>query len=146
MSISHHGPSACWNMLKLPGQGESQKCGCWAYMARDWCFSQRTGMGGLMLVFSWKHVWNLTFLWHMFGRMHHHAVCVGPPPDWGKHVITTFWSHINVCSFVWQVIILPWRAHQMKAIMWATLREFQGPSTIALLKFNDMGSWKWTAS
>lgn len=49
--------SACWNMLKLPGQGEGQKCGCWAYMARDWCFSQRTGMGGLMLVFSWRHVW-----------------------------------------------------------------------------------------
>lgn len=79
-----------------------------------------------------KACMNLSGLWHMFGRMHHHAVCVGPPYDWGKHVITTFWSHINVCSFVWQVIILPWRAHQMKAIMWATLREFQGPSTMAV--------------
>ena len=85
MSISHHGPLACCNMLKLPGQGEGKKCGCWAYMARDWCFSQRTGKGGLMLVFSWRHVWNLTFLWHMFWRMHHHAVCVGPPSHRGNH-------------------------------------------------------------
>ncbi len=43
--ISHHGPSpTLGNMLKLRGQGESKKCGFWAYMAGDWCFAQRTGI------------------------------------------------------------------------------------------------------
>lgn len=31
-----------------------------------------------------KACMNLSGLWHMFGRMHHHAVCVGPPPHRGS--------------------------------------------------------------
>ena len=139
MSISHDGDvslvETCWNFeakekaknvvaeLTWPEIDAFLRGLGWV----DWCWG-----------FLGRHVWNLSGLWHMFWRMHHHAVCVGPPPHRGKHVITTFWSHINACSFVWKVIILPWRAHQMKAIMWATLQEFQGPSTMAVSRHGKL--------